>query len=96
MMPTAASLEHSGISHVLSAEANGDLHTRHPYIYASADDLRVADVELLLAAYKQLVCPAPQGTLRLQIVLSTNNESVPHSKQRRLPKDKPTCVRLLT
>jgi len=40
---------------VLNAEASGDLRKRNPYIYSSPDDLRVADVESLLAAYKHLV-----------------------------------------
>lgn len=50
-----ADIESRGIDSVLQAEASGDLHSRHPYIYASAEDLQVADVELLLCAYKELV-----------------------------------------
>lgn len=48
-------IESAGVRHVLTAEANGDLHARHPYIYALAEDLRVADVEVVLSAYKELV-----------------------------------------
>ena len=50
-----ATVEAAGIPHVVNAEANGELHSRHPYVYSSAEDLRLADVELLLSAYKQLV-----------------------------------------
>ena len=48
-------LEQAGVSYVLEAEANGELQARHPFIYANAADLRVADVKLLLSAYKHLV-----------------------------------------
>ena len=50
-----ADYENAGIRHVLAAEAIGDLHARHPYIYASAEDLCIGDVELVLSAYKQMV-----------------------------------------
>ena len=50
--------ESAGIRHLLAAETSGDLHARHPYIYASAEDLCVGDIELLLSAYKQMVRPA--------------------------------------
>ena len=54
-LPSVSQLEQAGVQHVVDAEAAGQLQSRHPYIYASAADLRVADVEALLTAYKQLV-----------------------------------------
>ena len=54
-----ADIERNGISHVLRAEASGDLRGRHPYVYAAAEDLHIADVAPLLAAYKQLVSLSP-------------------------------------
>lgn len=54
-VPSIAELEAAGVQHVVAAEAQGSLQECHPYIYAAAEDLRVADVELLLSAYKQLV-----------------------------------------
>lgn len=52
---TAADFENAGIRHVLAAEASGSLQAQHPFIYASAEDLCVGDVELVLSAYKQMV-----------------------------------------
>ena len=52
---STADYEDAGIGHLLAAEASGDLHARHPFIYASAEDLCVGDVELVLSAYKQMV-----------------------------------------
>ena len=62
--PSVADLEREGVVQVLNAEAQGQLRVRHPYLYASAADLRVCDVEVLLAAYKQLVRdPADQDVI---------------------------------
>ncbi len=55
MATSTAYYESAGIQHVLAAEAAGDLHARHPYIYAAAEDLCVADVRLVLSAYKEMV-----------------------------------------
>lgn len=54
-LPSVATLEQAGAQLMLDAEASGDLQSRHPFAYALAADLRVADVEALLAAYKHLV-----------------------------------------
>lgn len=44
-----------GAAHVVDADRAGELQARHPFLYAVAEDLRVADVDALLGAYKQLV-----------------------------------------
>jgi hypothetical protein len=61
-------LEAAAIPAVLEADRSGQLAIDYPYLYASAGDLRVADVESLLSAYKELalkycvLCKAVEGT----------------------------------
>lgn len=47
-----AELERAGVGLVLAAEAAGRLREQHRFLYAAAEDLRVADVPALLAGYK--------------------------------------------
>ncbi|CAM6041414.1 unnamed protein product, partial [Sphagnum compactum] len=61
-------LEAAAIPAVLEADRSGQLAIDYPYLYASAGDLRVANVESLLSAYKELalkycvLCKAVEGT----------------------------------
>jgi len=48
-------LEEKGAAAVLHAAHTGQLIREYPFLYASAGDLRVEDVEALLVAYKELV-----------------------------------------
>ena len=48
-------MEEAGYAHLLKLEATGALQKRHPFIYANASELRVGDVQPLLAAYKRIV-----------------------------------------
>eukprot|EP01018_Ginkgo_biloba_P035530 Gb_22502 [translate_table: standard] len=48
-------LENKGAVAVLNADRTGQLFRHYPFLYASAGDLRVEDVESLLSAYKELV-----------------------------------------
>jgi hypothetical protein len=65
---TIKKLEAAAIPAVLEADRSGQLAIDYPYLYASAGDLRVADVESLLSAYKELalkycvLCKAVEGT----------------------------------
>lgn len=65
---SVAKLEISGFPAVLEADQTGQLARDYPFLYASAGDLRVMDVEGLLADYKELVlkyvalCKAVEGT----------------------------------
>ncbi|GAB4820453.1 hypothetical protein N2152v2_007499 [Parachlorella kessleri] len=43
-----------GSRYVFEEEAQGRLQAKHPFVYASPDDLTVADVRQVLAAYKAL------------------------------------------
>ena len=52
---TVAKLEASGLPAVLEADKSGQLARDYPYLYASAGDLRVMDVEVLLSDYKEVV-----------------------------------------
>jgi hypothetical protein len=52
---TVAKLEASGLPAVLKADKSGQLARDYPYLYASAGDLRVMDVEGLLSDYKEIV-----------------------------------------
>lgn len=52
---TVAKLEASGLPAVLEADKSGQLARDYPYLYASAGDLRVMDVEGLLSDYKEVV-----------------------------------------
>lgn len=69
---TVAQLEASGLPEVLEAEKSGELAHDYRYLFARAGDLRVMDVELLLADYKELVlkyaalCKAVEGNLSVQ------------------------------
>lgn len=53
--PTASALEQEGVSQLLESEAAGLLQQRYTYLYASAPDLRMDDVPVLLRQYKELV-----------------------------------------
>ncbi|KFM23363.1 Vacuolar protein sorting-associated protein 9A [Auxenochlorella protothecoides] len=53
--PFIAELVADGVGAVLRAEAAGQLQPRYPFMYASAADLSLADVDSILAGYKQLV-----------------------------------------
>ncbi|KAH9299036.1 hypothetical protein KI387_030718, partial [Taxus chinensis] len=52
---TVSKLENKGAVKVLHADRTGKLKREYPFLYASAGDLRVGDVESLLSAYKELV-----------------------------------------
>lgn len=52
---TVAKLEALGLPDVLEADKTGQLARDYPYLYASAGDLKVMDVEGLLADYKEIV-----------------------------------------
>ena len=54
-MRSLAEMEEAGYAHLLKDEASGALQKRHPFIYASAPELRISDVSHLLAAYKRIV-----------------------------------------
>jgi hypothetical protein len=51
---------------VLEEEAEGRLQQRHPWIYAAAEDLNIADVRCLLAEYRDLVLKYEAVTLSIQ------------------------------
>lgn len=53
--PTTAELEAEGVEQMLQAEATGNLQQRYSFLYASAPDLRVDEVPVLLRQYKELV-----------------------------------------
>lgn len=53
--PSVSQLEQEGVSQLLLAEAGGQLQQRYTYLYASAPDLRIDDVPVLLKQYKELV-----------------------------------------
>lgn len=69
---TVDQLEASGLPEVLEAEKSGELAHDYRYLFARAGDLRVMDVELLLADYKELVlkyvalCKAVEGNRSVQ------------------------------
>jgi hypothetical protein len=48
-------LEAAAIPAVVEADESGQLAMDYPFLYASAGDLRVVDVESLLSSYKELV-----------------------------------------
>lgn len=48
-------LESKGASAVLHADRTGQLAREYPFLYTSAGDLRIQDVESLLNSYKELV-----------------------------------------
>ncbi|XP_002989534.2 vacuolar protein sorting-associated protein 9A [Selaginella moellendorffii] len=52
---SVAKLEAGGASGVVEADRSGQLAKEYPFLYASAGDLRVEDVESLLTQYKELV-----------------------------------------
>lgn len=56
-----AELERAGVGLVLAAEAAGRLREQHRFLYAAAEDLRVADVPLLLSGYKVRVSAWPSS-----------------------------------
>lgn len=53
--PSVAQLEAEGVEQMLQAEAAGNLQQRYSFLCASAPDLRVDDVPLLLRQYKELI-----------------------------------------
>lgn len=53
--PSVLQLEQEGVSQLLQSEAAGQLQQRYTYLYASAPDLRMDDVPVLLRQYKELV-----------------------------------------
>lgn len=57
---------------VLEEEAEGRLQQSHPWIYAAAEDLSIADVRSLLAEYRDLVFKYEALTLSLQQQVSQN------------------------
>jgi hypothetical protein len=52
---TMRKLEAAAIPAVVEADESGQLAMDYPFLYASAGDLRVVDVESLLSSYKELV-----------------------------------------
>lgn len=52
---TVAELEAEGVGLLVDAEGRGELRGAHRFLYASAGDLTVSDVEALLVSYKELV-----------------------------------------
>lgn len=52
---SVAKLESKGVSAVLHAERTGQLAGEYPFLYTSAGELRIQDVESLLNSYKELV-----------------------------------------
>jgi hypothetical protein len=58
---------------VLEEEAEGRLQQRHPWIYAAAEDLTIADVRSLLAEYRDLVLKYEAVTLSIQQQVNQNS-----------------------
>lgn len=53
--PSILQLEQEGVSQLLQSEAAGQLQQQYTYLYASAPDLRMDDVPVLLRQYKELI-----------------------------------------
>jgi hypothetical protein len=66
---------------VLEEEAEGRLQQRHPWIYAAAEDLNIANVCSLLAEYRDLVLKYEALTLSLQQQVSQNGAEVGNRNQ---------------
>ena len=53
-LPPLSAVEERGSATLLEAEALGELHMRHRYLYTSTSDLKLRDVGDLLSEYKEL------------------------------------------